>query len=113
MYEELAKRLRELASIPEHCENVDNCDKCSKEDICLSFTNERIIEVTTQAADAIEELGAKVNSLQIFADNISKLPDCNTCLKQNRCEFMPRWGEYCRINCPEWLGTPEPPKEET
>jgi hypothetical protein len=67
----------------------------------------------SEAADAIEELSAKVDSLQIFADNISKLPDCNTCLKQNRCEFVPRWGEYCRINCPAWLGTPEPPKEKT
>ena len=66
-----------------------------------------------QAADAIEELSAKVDSLQIFADNISKLPDCNTCLKKGLCEFMPRYGEYCRINCPAWLGVQEPPKEET
>lgn len=62
-----------------------------------------------EAADAIEELSAKVSSLQIFADNISKLPDCNTCLKKNLCEFMPKYGEYCRINCPAWLG--EPPSE--
>lgn len=54
--DELVKRLRELASIPEHCENVADCDECSKEAICLSFTNKRIIEVATQAADAIEEL---------------------------------------------------------
>jgi hypothetical protein len=56
MMDELIKRLRELASIPEHCENIESCDECSKEDICLSFTNKRIIEVATQAADAIEEL---------------------------------------------------------
>lgn len=62
MYEELVKRLREFAAIPEHCENVDNCDECSKEDICLSFTNKRIIEVATQAADAIEELSTVVES---------------------------------------------------
>lgn len=68
--------------------------------------------IYSQAADAIEELSAKVDSLQTFADNISKLPDCNTCLKKNLCEFMPRYGEYCRINCPAWLGVPEPPKEE-
>ena len=64
-----------------------------------------------QAADAIEELSAKVESLQFFADNISKLPDCNTCLKKNMCEFMPNYGEYTRINCPAWLGEPQPPKE--
>ena len=62
-----------------------------------------------QAADAIEELSAKVDSLQLFADSISRLPDCNTCLKKGLCEFMPRYGEYCRINCPHWLG--EPPEE--
>lgn len=61
----------------------------------------------TEAADAIEELTAKVESLQFFADNISKLPDCNTCLKKNLCEFMPKYGEYCRINCPAWLGKPK------
>lgn len=59
MYDELVKRLREFASIPEHCENVASCDQCSKESICLSFTNKRIIEVATQAADAIEELLAE------------------------------------------------------
>ena len=57
-------------------------------------------------ADTIEELSAKVNSLQLFADNISKLPNCNSCLKKNLCEFMPKYGEYCRINCPAWLGEP-------
>lgn len=66
-----------------------------------------------KANDVIEELSAKVYSLQFFADNISKLPDCNTCLKKGMCEFMPRYGDYCRINCPAWLGAPEPPKEET
>ena len=64
MYKELVKRLREFASIPEHCENVDNCDECSKEDICLSFTNKQIIEVSTQAADVIEQLEKKVTEWQ-------------------------------------------------
>ena len=84
MHDELVKRLREPCQ-------YENCILCQ------------------QAADAIEELSAKVESLQIFADNISKLPDCNTCLKKNLCEFMPKYGEYCRINCPAWLG--QPPKE--
>ena len=56
MYNELIKNLREFASLPEHCENIADCDKCSKEEICLSFTNKRIAEVATQAADAIENL---------------------------------------------------------
>lgn len=65
-----------------------------------------------EAADAIEKLSAKVDGLQFYVDSISKLPDCNTCMKKPMCEFMPKYGEYCRINCPAWLGEQEPPKEE-
>lgn len=56
MYDELIKQLKEFASLPEHCENIADCDKCPKEEICLSFTNKRIIEVITEAAETIEEL---------------------------------------------------------
>ena len=91
MYDELIKELRYL-------------DEYSKQ------INPTPSGIFREAADAIEGLSAKVESLQSFADNISKLPDCNTCLKKNTCEFMPRYGEYCRINCPAWLG--QPPKEE-
>lgn len=95
MYDELVKRLYRCAVyLPE---------KLSK--------NAELLDVLMKAADAIEELSGKVESLQFYADNISKLPDCNTCLKKNTCEFVPRYGEYCRINCPVWLGAPEPQKE--
>ena len=57
-----------------------------------------------EAAKAIEEMSAKLDGLQFFEENITKLPNCNTCLKKNRCEFVPRAGEYCRINCHDWLG---------
>lgn len=87
MYEALVAHLRE----------------CAKYD--------KIENTYAEAADAIEELSARVDSLQFFADNISKLPDCNTCLKKTTCEFLPRPGEYCRINCPAWLGVPESPKD--
>lgn len=91
--DELVKRLRAQAVyLPE---------KFSK--------NAELLDVLMKAADAIEELSAKVDSLQFFADNIAKLPDCNTCLKKNLCEFTPKYGEYCRINCPAWLG--QPPEE--
>lgn len=95
MYDELVKRLRERSVFlfPHHGES-------------RSYD----ADLMHEAADAIEELSAKVDSLQFFADNISKLPDCNTCLKKNMCEFVPKYGEYCRINCPAWLG--QPPKEE-
>lgn len=93
MYDELVKRLKEEADCPDNY----------PEDSCLM----------REAADAIEELSAKIESLQNFADNISKLPDCNTCLKKTMCEYLPKLGDYCRINCPAWIGVPEPPKEET
>lgn len=64
-----------------------------------------------EAGKAIEELSAKLDGLQFFEENITKLPNCNTCLKKNMCEFVPRAGEYCRINCPFWLGDPKEAKD--
>jgi len=105
MFEELINSLRicgKIRSVDDNCVAFhDGC--CEAEPVCM-------YELMWQAADAIEELSAKVDSLQFFADNIAKLPDCNTCLKKNLCEFMPKYGEYCRINCPAWLG--QPPKGE-
>lgn len=51
----------------------------------------------TEAAEAIEDLSA-------YLANIDSLPSCNTCLKKGYCEFGPRPGQYCRINCPDWIG---------
>lgn len=53
-----------------------------------------------EAADAIEDLA-------LFSMAIDLLPSCNTCLKKGACEFAPRPGQYCRINCPAWLGEAE------
>jgi len=94
MYDELVKRLRTMADW-----------------VGINFfeESENVRTNLSEAADAIEKLTAKVESLQFFADNISKLPDCNTCLKQKICVFVPKCGEYSRINCPVWLG--QPPKE--
>lgn len=74
MYDELVRRLRELASIPEHCEAVEYCDQCPKENICLSFTNKQIIEVVTQAADTIEELRKAVLRLEDESGLYDELP---------------------------------------
>lgn len=97
MYEEQVKKLRELASIPEYCEKVANCDQCSKEDICLSFTNKRIIETATQAADAIEELGE-------YADAIRKL----------KCEgwYLQQTKYHDGYHAVGTMPLPQPPKEE-
>lgn len=101
MYDELIKMLRT-------CAERDSC--IGWREACPYLGTGVCDNKAEKAADAIEELSVKVSSLQTFADNISKLPDCNTCLKKNHCEFMPKYGEYCRINCPAWLG--EPTKEE-
>jgi hypothetical protein len=53
-----------------------------------------------EAADAIEDLSA-------YLANIDSLSSCNTCMKKGCCEFAPRPGQYCRINCPAWLGEVE------
>lgn len=34
--------------------------------------------------------------------HISKLPDCNTCGRQRKCEYVPAPGQSVRINCPHW-----------
>ena len=100
MYDELVARLWECAS--GECFNCSQYTETTNASVCSK-------ELMKQAAAVIEELSAKVDSLQVFADNISKLPDCNTCLKKGMCEFLPKYGDYCRINCPHWLG--EPPEE--
>lgn len=53
---------------------------------------------------ANDDLLAELENLRTYAANISMLPSCNTCLKNGLCEFMPQYGDYCRINCPAWLG---------
>lgn len=39
----------------------------------------------------------------MYYKNTIKLPDCNTCQKKiTGCEYLPRYGEYVRINCPHY-----------
>jgi len=65
--------------------------------------------VMRDAADAIDELLTERDNYKAYFDNVSSLPDCNVCLKQGVCEFVPAYGENTRINCP--LALTEPPKE--
>lgn len=42
------------------------------------------------------------------SEAITRLPDCNDCRKrQTGCQWVPRPGEFVRINCPHWEGIPE------
>ena len=101
-YAELVKALRTCKmSIPcTECPFYSNGDEPSKE--CATMN--------VSAADAIEELLFERDQYKAYFDNVSSLPDCNVCLKQSVCEFVPAWGENTRINCP--LALTEPPKEE-
>lgn len=97
-YAELVKCLRN------HSNSNADCDSCPYYDAEARGYTTCSEELTEQAADAIEELLAKAESPQLFSDNISKLPDCNTCPIKNLFEFMPEYSEYCRTTCPALLG---------
>lgn len=38
-----------------------------------------------------------------FFDEVSSLPDCNTCADRD-CKYMPKPGQVTRFNCPLWRG---------
>lgn len=38
-----------------------------------------------------------------FFDEVSCLPDCNTCADRD-CKYMPKPGQVTRFNCPLWRG---------
>lgn len=59
MYDEPVKRLRELASITEYCEIVDDCGQCSKEDICLSSYYGELLGCIEDAPTIIEAEGGE------------------------------------------------------
>ena len=97
-FTELVKALRVCGSAPYDCSDCPiESDECNG-----------VMSLFSRAADAIEELLAERDRYKSFFDRITDLPDCNICLKKNRCEFAPRPGEHTRINCP--LALTEPPK---
>lgn len=38
-----------------------------------------------------------------FTERIKVQNCCNSCGKFKTCEYLPRWGEPTRINCPLWV----------
>ena len=86
------------------CNDGEVCQNCSRFSRIHDYENGDAVdpcndELLLDAADAIEELLAERDRYKSFFDRIKDLPDCNICLKKNRCEFEPRPGEYTRINC--------------
>lgn len=116
-YDELIAELRQHHCDAKEDDTQEVCEECAYDVIIADESVPRgiasvcVCGLMNRAADAIEELVAKLDSLQFFEENITKLPNCNTCLKKNMCEFVPRAGEYCRINCPAWLGQSKEAKD--
>ena len=66
------------------------------------------IKLEQDKGDPIElilsrEQASYLCSCLLFADNVSKMHDCNDC-KDADCPYKPRWGENVRFNCPLWKG---------
>ena len=41
-------------------------------------------------------------SCAIVTERVKSCNDCNTCGKRDTCQYLPRFGETTRINCPLW-----------
>lgn len=99
MHDELVKRLRELQTITEHCDE-QSCDECENRELCDKHDNKTLSGTYNEAADAIEELICEV------ADEHNARLDAE---KRQRwipvSERLPESGERvlacCRV---KWLG---------
>lgn len=44
---------------------------------------------------------------KVHSENVSNLPSCNDCGGKKTCEYIPKPGQYARINCPLWRAAEE------
>ena len=141
MYDELVKRLRELQTITEHCDE-QSCDECENRELCDKHDNKTLSGTYKEAADAVEELQKLtdaqldiIEQYQVYLNKTRWIPVT---------ERLPEAGErvlcYCRANIYEvmkmrtdgdwvhndqvydsaymsgfvthWMPLPTPPKEE-
>lgn len=129
MYEELVAWLRSWSELPAHCECYESCDECDKQDICSTFTNERIITKAGEAADAIEELSKPrwisveerlpKEEAEIYwcYTNMGIMCECRWTNNRFGVGESDKWGwnimdvpQYQKVT--HWMPLPEPPKEE-
>lgn len=75
----------------------------------IAYRNETIGRLVIELAavkkgrdEMCQRCGYKEHSIRI-----SELHDCNDCGIKDECAYMPRYGEYCRINCQFWVGENE------
>jgi hypothetical protein len=63
---------------------------------------ERIAKMVFSDGDDAVAIGMALGCM-IHSRNISKLPDCNICQRKiTGCKYLPRYGEFTRINCPHY-----------
>ena len=55
------------------------------------MTDYEISQFLRHIADAVQ-----------LADRVSKQHNCNDCGIKMECEYVPKWGDPVRINCPLW-----------
>lgn len=111
MYDELVAWLRSWSELPAHCECYESCGECDKQDICATFTNERIITKAWEAADAIEFL----QTYKVAFENIISIggwwmvgQDKNLYSMDVPMNWPPKGTKTVEL-----FPLPEPPKEET
>lgn len=77
-------------------EELDRCIECARE-------HEQLAE-WLEDLKKYRQIGTinECHGYKIHSQNISMLKSCNDCGKKGRCTIMPRYGEYCRINCYLW-----------
>ena len=110
--DELVKRLRELQTITEHCDE-QSCDECENRELCDKHDNKTLSGTYKEAADAIEGLQQIANKL------LEKYQEEATSViweySGNIAEDIDRLNEEVRILMAQINGMPlpQPPKEET
>ena len=123
MYDELVKRLRELQTITEHCDE-QSCDECENRELCDKHDNKTLSGTYKEAADAIEEL-ARRNAQFMYTPPPAwvsvkeRLPKMHqwvlvaSKLVKIRMDFISSDGHwYTTSGVTHWMPLPKPPEEK-
>ena len=131
MYDELVKRLRELQTITEHCDE-QSCDECENRELCDKHDNKTLSGTYKEAADAIEELQQLTNAqldiikqYQAYLDKTRWIPVTERLPEKpgiyavwtargfgNHLSASNWDGESWSLCVTHWMPLPTPPKEE-
>ena len=100
-----------LTQGPEECSAVIRCTCCG---LTLDWSTEIKVGVSRTgkrtavkaSLDPIEAWNRREMCQgcgdRMHSEMVAKLHSCNDCGSKGECEYMPEYGEMCRINCPLW-----------